>query len=251
MGDAAGDTVRDMERDAAGAYEGEQGPMVTPVRGARDGRTKKAGGKKKNQRGIENAPPTNVGDAFDAIVGADGGVHDAQQNEFGNDARGARRAQEMRDEQAVHMNEELDRVKWELKQSEERALELARANEEQKEKLRDLDARHATSQIFQEQIMTMVNYAVGPLQAELEAKKAETAKLYTTIGMQNARIAKMESDAKAAGEARATPTHPPTHPPLPGVSEQAPMQAPTRRTHLWHGRKRSDFKRPGASASIN
>ena len=207
--------------------------------------------KKKTQRGAENAPPTNIGAAVAPLDGAEEGAYEGLHDGFGNDARGARRAQEMRDEQAVHMNEELDRVKWELKQSEERALELARANEEQKEKLRDLDARNATSQIFQDQIMTMVNYAVGPLQAELEAKKAETAKLYTTIGMQNARIAKMESDAKAAGEARATPTHPPTHPPLPGVSEQAPMQAPTRRTHLWHGRKRSDFKRPGASASIN
>ena len=58
------------------------------------------------------------------------------------------------------------------------------------------------SSVYHERVTTMVNYAVGPMQAELDAKKAEISNLLSTIGGLNARGDKADSDLKTALEVR-------------------------------------------------
>ena len=127
------------------------------------------------------------------------------------------RAQEMAEARVGHLNDEMDKLKDELKGMQQRAIEAEKIVEQQKQTMHQLNERNTTANTFQEQIMTMVNYAVGPMQAELEVKKAENAKLMSTLGMQNAQVAKIESEAKSKAEVRATqPPHCPLHsfPPL-------------------------------------
>ena len=95
------------------------------------------------------------------------------------------------------------RLKQELEIQTARADAAEKNVAEYVDQMTSLQEKLNASSIYHERVMTMVNYAVGPMQAELDAKKAETSKLLSTIGGLNARADKADSDLKAALEVRA------------------------------------------------
>ena len=219
------DAVRGAGAGGAGGEE------AAPRRPGKEPRVKKAASKKKQLADAENLP-LNVNAPAESLADAREGNIEGSEGRGDSESevilmRGPLRAQEMHEAVVGDLNEAMDKLKKELQEMQHRATTAEAALEAQKQSMHMMQEKMSTSAVFQEQIMTMVNYAVGPMQAELEGKKAEMAKLYNAVGTLNAQIAKANFDAKANAEVRrAAPPAPRVgrfpHPPLaPFVSQKA------------------------------
>ena len=194
-----GDAVRGA---GAGGAGGEDAVPRQPGKTLRE--KKKAGSKKTKPPDAENSPLNSATSAEPEAGALEGGI---EGKEDGRDSdsevvltHGPQRAQDMPEIAVCDLNATVDKLILELKEMQHRATTAEAIVETQKESLHIMEQKISTSSVFQDQIMTMVNYAVGPLQAELEGKKAEMSKLYNALGSLNAQIAKANFDAKAHAE---------------------------------------------------
>ena len=196
-----GDAVRGA---GAGGAGGEDAVPRQPGKTLRE--KKKAGSKKTKPPDAENSPLNSATSAEPEAGALEGGI---EGKEDGRDSdsevvltHGPQRAQDMPEIAVCDLNATVDKLILELKEMQHRATTAEAIVATQKESLHIMEQKISTSSVFQDQIMTMVNYAVGPLQAELEGKKAEMSKLYNALGSLNAQIAKANFDAKSHAEVR-------------------------------------------------